>query len=221
MTQLSIFDLQKNNEPAPARSQVRSKDLFDCCSRYRECSDAKKCLIADADYSNACNYRRKLESGTVLFGKNANKFDKTVYADILKKHKRLNNSERVLLVNLIKRFYNFGDELFMNDSPELRQIENCGLISCYNPPKDKIINRINFKILRSFLSEDVKKELCERRRAAVQNPKAMIVRADVVDWLMSHDCPEFDEYLKQFVFVYVGENMQPYLVEICRDYILK
>lgn len=47
MTQLSIFDLQKNDAPAPARSQVRSKDLFDCCSRYRVMRDVKKLNIYD------------------------------------------------------------------------------------------------------------------------------------------------------------------------------
>jgi exonuclease, DNA polymerase III, epsilon subunit family len=45
-------------------------DRFDCCGKFRECSDAGKCLHDDMIYSTACTYRKKLESGIVFYGKN-------------------------------------------------------------------------------------------------------------------------------------------------------
>lgn len=45
-------------------------DRFDCCGKYKECSDAGKCLHDDMLYSTACTYRKKLESGIVFYGKN-------------------------------------------------------------------------------------------------------------------------------------------------------
>ncbi len=44
-----------------------SFDRFDCCSRYKECSKAKKCVHPDLIYATACGYRRSLEKGKVFF----------------------------------------------------------------------------------------------------------------------------------------------------------
>lgn len=43
---------------------------FDCCSRYVECSDAKKCTHPDVRESLKCGYRKVLLSGRVFYGKN-------------------------------------------------------------------------------------------------------------------------------------------------------
>lgn len=49
-----------------------SFDRFDCCGKFKECSDAKKCLHEDKLYSTACTYRKKIEQGIFFFGKNRN-----------------------------------------------------------------------------------------------------------------------------------------------------
>ena len=49
-----------------------SFDRFDCCGKYKECSDAKKCLHEDKLYSTACTYRKKLEQGIIFYGENRN-----------------------------------------------------------------------------------------------------------------------------------------------------
>lgn len=46
--------------------------IFDCCSRYMECSDSLKCVNPDYLHSKGCSYRKKLESGIIFFGKNRN-----------------------------------------------------------------------------------------------------------------------------------------------------
>lgn len=45
---------------------------FDCCGRYEQCSDLKKCVHDDPLYSTACTYRKQIENGTVFFGNNRN-----------------------------------------------------------------------------------------------------------------------------------------------------
>ncbi len=45
---------------------------FGCCSRYMQCSDAKKCVHPDLFTSLACGYRRNLEDGRIFYGKNKN-----------------------------------------------------------------------------------------------------------------------------------------------------
>lgn len=42
-------------------------DKFGCCSKYRECSEAKKCLHNNKFYSKACWYRKNLESGNIFY----------------------------------------------------------------------------------------------------------------------------------------------------------
>ena len=44
---------------------------FGCCAMYRECSDACRCLQAEADdLYLGCYYRRNLKQGAVFYGKN-------------------------------------------------------------------------------------------------------------------------------------------------------
>lgn len=51
---------------------VTSGEQFGCCSRFMECSDAKKCIHSDALFAAACIYRRNLEDGKIFYGKNRN-----------------------------------------------------------------------------------------------------------------------------------------------------
>ncbi len=47
---------------------VSRADVFGCCSKYNECSDAGKCLHENLLYSKACSYRHNLETGRVFYG---------------------------------------------------------------------------------------------------------------------------------------------------------
>lgn len=42
-------------------------DKFGCCSKYKECSEAKKCLHNDKFYSRACWYKKNLEAGKIFY----------------------------------------------------------------------------------------------------------------------------------------------------------
>lgn len=45
---------------------------FGCCSRYEECSDAKKCTHPNPDMALRCIYRKNLKHGKTFYGKNKN-----------------------------------------------------------------------------------------------------------------------------------------------------
>lgn len=50
----------------------RLPKVWDCCSRYMECSDAKTCVHPDKVFALDCGYRKILNSGRIFYGKNRN-----------------------------------------------------------------------------------------------------------------------------------------------------
>lgn len=49
---------------------VSKANQFGCCSKFEQCSDAKKCLHENQLYSKACMYRLNLEQGKIFYGIN-------------------------------------------------------------------------------------------------------------------------------------------------------
>lgn len=45
---------------------------WDCCSRYMECSNAKRCVHPDPALALKCGYRKILASGKIYYGENRN-----------------------------------------------------------------------------------------------------------------------------------------------------
>lgn len=45
---------------------------FDCCSRYEECSDMKRCVNPNPDLATGCGYRRIMKTGIIFYGINRN-----------------------------------------------------------------------------------------------------------------------------------------------------
>lgn len=95
-TQLS-FSAQDNGPVSTATG----KDAIACCSRYRECSDAKVCLIPDAEYAKGCLYRKNLEAGTIFYRKNARNFSADEYTEIVRQVEALSPEARVVLDTLL------------------------------------------------------------------------------------------------------------------------
>lgn len=44
-----------------------SFETFGCCSRYKKCSEERKCIHDDLLYSSACMYRKNLENGKIFY----------------------------------------------------------------------------------------------------------------------------------------------------------
>ncbi|MCD8368587.1 MAG: hypothetical protein LUC48_11335 [Clostridiales bacterium] len=51
---------------------VLRRNGYGCCSRYLECSDAKRCVHPDIMFAVQCAYRKNLMAGHIFYGKNAN-----------------------------------------------------------------------------------------------------------------------------------------------------
>lgn len=50
----------------------RVPKTFDCCSRYLECSDAKRCISPNKTLAMGCGYKKILKSGRIFYGRNCN-----------------------------------------------------------------------------------------------------------------------------------------------------
>ena len=66
-----IAYIKANTEHSLANYESKAS-TFGCCSRFNDCSDAKKCVHDNKLYSKACMYRRYLDSGEIFYGKNRN-----------------------------------------------------------------------------------------------------------------------------------------------------
>ncbi len=67
-----IYTYVKNIIHYRIKLYVSSSAPFGCCSKFVECSDAKKCVHENKLYATACMYRMNLESGRIFYGKNRN-----------------------------------------------------------------------------------------------------------------------------------------------------
>ena len=45
----------------------KSSAKFSCCSRFKECSDARKCIHPNRLYATGCTYRKNLENGKIFY----------------------------------------------------------------------------------------------------------------------------------------------------------
>ncbi|MBQ8961651.1 MAG: ribonuclease H-like domain-containing protein [Ruminococcus sp.] len=66
ITENDFYDLIISYGEGEELKLKTNSDVFGCCSKYKECSDAKKCLRTD-DRANACLYRKNLENGKIFY----------------------------------------------------------------------------------------------------------------------------------------------------------
>lgn len=220
MKQLSLDSYNEYTENITQNIvRAHADDLFGCCSRYRECSDAKCCVISDRNYSNACIYKINLDNGNVFYGKNANDFDINTYNAIVSKYTTLGEKEKVLLEQIIVYFKENGGDVLIYNTSELHHLENQGFVYCYTK-KDEIIKDLDYKFLKTFLDVKAKDELKRILKERSGNIKANIKKDDVINWLLEHNIPEFEEFIAKFIFVYISYDIRKYLFEIHHDYII-
>ncbi len=80
------------------------KPEFDCCHLFRQCSDAKRCVNPHNNTSIFCGYRKKIESGTIFYGKNSADFDGQVYQSFLDWVHSLPNDTYAIFISLLHSF---------------------------------------------------------------------------------------------------------------------
>ena len=62
----TVFSYIKENVLYCLRNYT-SSNTFGCCSKYRECSTAHKCLHENYLYAKGCQYRSNLEAGHIFY----------------------------------------------------------------------------------------------------------------------------------------------------------
>jgi len=67
----SLYDYIRSNV-IYCVDNYESSCSFGCCSRFEECSDAKRCIHENKLYAKGCSYRRNLDSGKIFYGVNRN-----------------------------------------------------------------------------------------------------------------------------------------------------
>jgi len=74
-----LVDLDELDEYSSAIRQIFTYELnlihgehFGCCSRYVDCSDAKKCIHPEFVFSLSCHYRINLLDNKIFYGANRN-----------------------------------------------------------------------------------------------------------------------------------------------------
>ena len=66
----SLIDYLNEYTSHSIEHYVSKEDRFGCCSLFKKCSDARKCLHENKLYSKACIYRNNLEQGKIFYGNN-------------------------------------------------------------------------------------------------------------------------------------------------------
>ena len=106
--EISIFDNPVQTDTSDVQAAViNDPDAFGCCSRYRECSDAGKCVNPNEELSAHCVYRNHLNNGRVFYGKEANDFSASEYKKICQRVDALPQDARQALDNLLIDFFEF------------------------------------------------------------------------------------------------------------------
>lgn len=154
--------------------ELSNSDNFDCCSRFMECSDAKKCVVKE-DYAVFCRYREKLLNGICFYGKNSNNFDKKTYEKYENAVKDLSEQEMRALRALCHLFTSHYNGLYF-DTPMLHKLEERGFIS---------ITKDYSRIIPQVASyDDIKKCVKSSDKYKKNFPKLNSLFSVLVEWLM-------------------------------------
>lgn len=71
-TSPNLTEYIRRNTVYCIQGYVSKATRFGACSKFVECSDAKKCVHENKLYSKACMYRNNLDQGHIFYGKNRN-----------------------------------------------------------------------------------------------------------------------------------------------------
>lgn len=213
MDQISFFD-NNSDEKQSARN------TFACCSRYRECSDNKKCVISEKNYAINCTYRKKLEQGIVFFGKNANDFDISVYNKIVNIYNNLSDAVRYELNCLLVYFKENQSITLLYNTEYMQELIKYGFISFVSSKNDKkdLLSKLTFKFLKTFISEDKMNKLKDDVKNK-RGDKARVTRDDLMQYLVSNDNTRVNEYIKKFLYAYIPHDMVKYMHELYHDFL--
>lgn len=212
--QISLFDIiasdnSEGSEDSSVLSLATSK--VSCCSRYRQCSDAGRCLIAGTDIADDCRYRLKLEAGEVFYGRRAKYFSQPDFDYCLRQFEGMCEAERETFLSCL---YHFCDlcfsTCFVFRSLELEALAARGLIKLHPAPAE-MVRRMNiYKGMYTLLGEiGAKDEWLEWEKAAKAEGGGECTRPDLcAEFLLRNYRTEVKEYLSDYCSIDITSTMR-------------
>lgn len=203
---------------------IDGNDLISCCSRYRQCSDERKCVIPETDYAPKCIYRKNLEKGIIYYGKNAHNFSNEIYKQFLSTYDLFDESLKNEFHNIIEYFCHkkrcIQSELWYH-SPFLQQLADLGLIvlsSC----GEKELGLYNIRFLEksitdSTLKEQWKKLKAEHQALAKKNKVKLNIRPILISWLFEHSPDTAGALTSKFRNISLSAPLRNYFFELYYD----
>lgn len=206
-----------------------SGDSFACCSRYQLCSNEKKCVIANEDYSQFCQYRKLLEVGKIFYGKNSIHFSDEKYQATLNKINSLTLDEKTLLNEIY--IYCRHDRCLKGThwtySETLENLSKYGLVNLFEC-RDWVLENYKSNTLESLISDTKYAALWKKHKAIAKENSNFVLKNVFISWIKQNasevltkiddkyrlvNIPDngtyADEYLKDFS---VYENFNSYIV---------
>lgn len=131
-------------------------DPISCCSKYRECSAAMKCLNANKSISDRCSYRQKIESGVSFYGKNTVGFDTDECARYKAAIFALSPEAYDCYIRLLKLFWvtrRCSPREVLYKCSLFTELEKAGLI-VLSAAHDHVLSKYKDKPLRALISNN-------------------------------------------------------------------
>lgn len=149
-------------------STSNADEAFSCCSRYRECSDAGCCLIADQPRSAACAYRKNLELGNIFYGKRSRFFSMEYYAEFREKCHFTSSEDQYAfdqLVYHLQYWQRCKRDVFLSVHPLYLELEAAGLLFLDRSPR-RILSLYQFSYLKKLIGDAILPEWKSLKREA-------------------------------------------------------
>ncbi len=199
-------------------NENQKNDIFGCCHRYRECSNAKRCLEPDTiDFMN-CEYKKNLDNGNIFYGKNANDFNMNIYKSLLYKYHSLDDSVRYELNCIIIYYQKFHPSFLWYNSDAIQILQEQGFISAYTPKRMILAEYAKLNYIKSLLDVETKNNLNKIVKQCRGN-RARINKDDIVDYYIKNGIIELDEYVNRFVSLSVPNELCQYIYELYYDFV--
>jgi hypothetical protein len=121
--------------PDNSFSDPKASDHFSCCHRYRECSDAGRCVNSPNRAVN-CGYNKNLLKGKIFYGKNADDFDPEQYAKVRALYAELSTPLRQKFKEFLHTYFRTCSYHFLvlSDLPLARALADTELMNSFDDP---------------------------------------------------------------------------------------
>lgn len=188
--------------PVNAAAASSPRDFIGCCSRYRACSDAGKCLIPEADYAQGCAYRKNLEAGSILYGRRSVYFDEALFQEYQRRAETLDSAHTAALASLLQYFFDVkrgASEALLYWAPEYVLLAEHGFFQVETSPGKigpAVTRRCNVKALKEAsrgTSEAAAAWVSGYRAEKGKPSNKPILREELELWVLHHDRDALNE----------------------------